>query len=196
MGKWDKTIQDLKLERENRIEPSKLDRYIALREEVLKELNHDLSGTALLAMYEATRNDRDLLNVQVKRLNLRVMILEQLMDDSQERGASGWGEYGTTEGTVKLASGTKATISHEPLAQVKDRDAVRAWAVASGFERSLNLAHGTLNSEVKKLLARGLPAPDGVSLWVRTKVSLSRAKGSRPVLEDIDDFDLDLEDDD
>jgi hypothetical protein len=133
------------------------------------------TGTELAAVYAAYRYEKARLDALLKNVQLHITALEQMLDDSQERGASGWGDYGASDATVKLLTGESINVQHEPYAQVTDRDEVRLWAVASGLERSLALPWQTLNTHMKELLMLGEPLPKGVTVWSRTKISFRKA---------------------
>jgi hypothetical protein len=66
-------------------------------------------------------------------------------------------------------------LQFEPYAVVKDKDAARLWAMANGFERTLQMPWQTLNAEVKERLLNGLAEPDGVV--AHSKPKLVRRRG-------------------
>ncbi len=101
------------------------------------------------------------------RLNLELEAVKQLMCDSYE----GSGLCSMTLAGVD----SKKTIRIDPevCAQVKDKAAMRAWAIRSGYEEQLTLMPQTVASIAKERLLQGEDAPDGVEVTFRNKVVLS-----------------------
>lgn len=120
---------------------------------------------ALAKEYRALRLDREALDAQLAALNARLTAVEQLLWDSYEQDGLS---------SVKLDDGSSVSVQPEPAAQVQDRDALRAWAVANGMERALTLPWQTVNAVTKQRLLDGDPLPDGVAATVRTKTVLRK----------------------
>ena len=76
--------------------------------------------------------------------------------------------------TLKFEDGASVSVQAEPVASVKDHDALREWAMGNGFERNLTLAWQTVNSLSKQRLLDGEAPPAGVEMAVRTKTILRR----------------------
>lgn len=165
MGKWDKIIKRLGLQRLGE-EPRYQEKVNALKEKMIQDMGPDLSATHVAALYLVTRDEKDALKEQLSEVDLRLTTLEQLITERFE----------TEDVTnIRLTSGALINVQNEPYAAVEDRDLNRRWAIDSGLERSLMLPWMTLNSHVKELLSLGEPIPPGVKLWVRTTVRLTRA---------------------
>jgi len=130
-----------------------------------RELGELLSPAVLAHEYRVVRRSKDELDDQMKVKNIEVAAIEQLLWDAYE-GA------GVT--SVKLEDGSSVSVQVEPVASVKDHDALRTWAVANGHERSLTMPWQTVNAVAKQRLLDGEPSPDGVDLAVRTKTILRK----------------------
>jgi hypothetical protein len=119
----------------------------------------------LASAYRALRKQKDALDDEAKTLNIQVAAIEQALWDSYEANGIS---------SIKLEDGASVSVQLEPAASVRDHDALRAWAVANGYERSLTMPWQTVNAVAKERLLAGEPSPDGVELAVRTKTVLRK----------------------
>jgi len=116
------------------------------------------------------RSKKEEINRTLYAINLMLAAYEQLLDDSQERQAAGWGDYGVSDNSIKLATGALIRVQREPQAKILDKEAYRLWCINNEYERQMHLAWATTNSIVKERLVAGLPAPDGCEANSFTKV--------------------------
>jgi len=130
-----------------------------------REIGGPYTPGSLAILYREARKKKDQLDDQVHEVNITVAAVEQLLWDAYE--ASGIS-------SIKLDDGASVSVQTEPAASVKDHDALRAWAVANGYERSLTMPWQTVNAVAKERLLAGEPSPDGVELAVRTKTVLRK----------------------
>lgn len=147
------------------------------------------TGVDIAQLYLNARLRKAQLKAKQSPVNLRIAALEELLVASQEQQQAGWGDYGTSDRTVRLVTGETVAVQPEPYAKVIDRDLVRLWAIKTGLERALALPWGSLNSHLKELLVLGEPAPDGVQAMNHVKVIL---KG---MVKPVPSVDFDEEDD-
>ena len=120
---------------------------------------------ALAVEYRAVRRAREELDARVSEINVEIAALEQLIWSSfEDEGIS----------SVRLENGDSVSVQPEPVASVKDHDALRSWAIANGHERQLQLPWVTVNAVAKQRLLDGEPPPDGVELAVRNKTVLRK----------------------
>lgn len=100
---------------------------------------------------------------------------EQLLIESYETDERGWGEYGASESTVRLPSGSSVSAQWEPYPKVEDKERFRQWCVKNGLEQSLQLWPSTMASITKQYLMAGQPEPDGVVAYGRYKIVYRKA---------------------
>lgn len=136
--------------------------------------NPSATGLDLARAYELARKADDKLAELVSAMNLHLLALEQMMQDSKERGDVGWGDFGAQRYEVRLQSGATVSARAEPRAVVKDRDAFRKWCMANGYEESMQLPWMTTNSVAKELLLEEQPLPDGVEVYQVPKVAFRK----------------------
>lgn len=77
--------------------------------------------------------------------------------------------------SVRLASGELVYATWEPRVKVIDRDKLRAWVMAIGLERELQIPWQTLNSLSKERFLRGELEADGVELESDVKLTLRQS---------------------
>lgn len=153
MGKWDHVVK--KLPPESPANPKFQERV-----DVLKRPLHGQSAAGLANMYSHLRNEKAELEKTMSDLNVGIAATEQAMWDSFENeGIS----------SLKLVDGGSVRADKVPVASVKDRIALRKWAMSNGHENDLTILWQTMNSISKALIEAGEATPDGVELAVRTK---------------------------
>lgn len=148
------------------------DKVEEVKRQILKEESEErgcevtwLSATRLAKDYREIRDEIDALEEQMKKANLRLEAISQMMINQFEV---------EDVGSMTLADGAVVRTQVEPYAQVKDKDIFRRWCIANGLERSLQLPWQSTNSITKERLLAGLPEPDGVEAHQKTKVVLKR----------------------
>ncbi len=107
-----------------------------------------------------------------KEAGKKVEALEQMLAESCDRDDPGWGMYGAGPTTVRLPDGGKVAVQYEPSGKVEDKERFRLWCIANGYEQSLQLWPSTMNAIAKEKILNGEEAPDGVKVYVKTKVVL------------------------
>jgi hypothetical protein len=137
----------------------------AVKTAMRNEDGFKLHASALARAYLAIRKEKDTIKEQLSEVDIRLTAISQLLADQYEVEATS---------SVKLDDGSSVSVQLEPHASVVDRDALRAWAIATGLERSLALPPQTTIALTKERLLQGLPEPDGVKAHVRSKIVYRR----------------------
>ena len=158
MGKYDKVI--VGLPKEIRHEGSFREKVDAFK----KQFDAETSAT-LAEAYGQLRDEKADLEVKEKELNVRIAGVEEMLWNAFE-------DEGVT--SLTLRSGHKVRIQPEPIASVKDKDALRKWVVDNGLERLMSLSWQTTTAIAKERLLNGDGPPDGVELKVRTRTVFSK----------------------
>jgi hypothetical protein len=108
----------------------------------------------------------------------RKRLEDEVSDATLERDAIGRAMLRKME-NAKLDSvvtgGYRWTPSPEPYPQVKDRVALREWAVRNGMEDALAIPHQTLKATVKAALENHEELPEGIDIFAKTTFSRRRA---------------------
>jgi hypothetical protein len=132
---------------------------------LLKTPNGRQHGYVLARTYRLMRKMKEVFETQEKETNILIESVKDLCVTQFEM-----------EGTslMRLDTGESVAVQYEPYAKVKDRDALRAWAMQSGLERSLMLPWQTLNALTKERLLKGEPEPAGVEAYASTKLVLRK----------------------
>jgi hypothetical protein len=188
MGKYDKVLPGLP-------KPPVSDAPYQQRVQEYKDKVEDKSATALGLAYARLRSgaSRWLAEDEAERLihnlgydglkaleslvNLRIAAYEQLLAESQDEGADGWGTYGVKPNALRLASGDTIRVQREPYGKVMDKEKFRQWCVANGYERQLQLWPSTMNALVKERLLAGEEPPEGCEAFGVDKVVFVPAGG-------------------
>lgn len=100
------------------------------RVELAKAEVTDRDATALAEEYIRLRAEKDKINEKLSRVSLQIEAHEQLLADSKESKAPGWGLFGVKDNALRLASGDTIRIQKEPYGKVADKEAFRLWCVA------------------------------------------------------------------
>jgi hypothetical protein len=120
---------------------------------------------ALAEVYITLRRMKERVQADLSAINLRIAAYEQLLDESQESHADGWGKYGVKHNALRLPSGDTIRVQPEPYGQVKDKEAFRRWCIENGYEGQLQLWPTTMNAVVRERLVAGEPLPDGTEVF-------------------------------
>jgi hypothetical protein len=144
-----------------------------IKEGILKEATHPVD---IAKTYGMLRREKKVYQDALYALELRIDAHEQLLVDSQEGGAPGWGEYGATSKTLRLQNGGSVRVQGEPYGSVNDKESFRLWCIANGYERQLQLHAGTMNSIVKERVKEGAELPDGVEAFSYKKIYFTDGK--------------------
>lgn len=144
--------------------------------EKVKEQFTDRTPAVLALTYAKWRAKKELIEARIYQANLMIEALVQLLEESQEAGAEGWGLYGVGDNALRLPTGETVYVRREPYGYVKDKDAFRDWCMANGYAGQLNLWPTTMSALVKERLLAGEAPPAGTDAFVKTKVVLASAK--------------------
>lgn len=159
MGKWDHVVKNLPPE-------LPVDAKFQEKVDVVKRPLIGNPASGLAQKYALLRDEKKELETSVKELNVKIAATEQaLWNAFEDEGVS----------SLKLAEGGGSVrIGREPVASVKDKDALRNWAMTNGHERDLTLPWQKLQAVSKSLIEAGEATPEGVDLAVRTKTVYSK----------------------
>lgn len=138
----------------------------------LKTFIVDRQAVQLADNYIKWRREKARIEEMLSAANLQLAAYEQLLEDSQERGAAGWGDYGVKENALRLPSGATVRVQREPYGKVVDKEAFRQWCIANGYANQLQLWPSTMNGIVKERLLAGEREPDGTEAYSYTKIVL------------------------
>lgn len=133
----------------------------------------DRNPRLLANAYITYREKKDKLLAELAANEVYLDAYEQMLEESKDAHAEGWGQYGVKENTLRLASGATIRVHSEPYGLVKDRDAFRRWCIANDYERQLTLHASRVNSIVKEHLVAGKPEPDGCTTFAKTTIYYS-----------------------
>jgi hypothetical protein len=164
-GKYDAVLPGLP-----KLPPSDLDRQEKIEQAKREITNRD--AVALADGYIKLRAVKDEYNEVLSTINLRIEAYEQLLAESQEAKAEGWGRYGVKENALRLPTGDTVRIQLEPYGKVVDKDTFREWCLEHGYGNQLQLWPSTMNAIVKERLLAGEPEPDGTEAYAYTKIVL------------------------
>ncbi len=103
-------------------------------------------------------------------VNVELDAVTQLLVESQEMGASAWGQYGASPLSMRLVTGDALRVAPEPYTVVEDRDAIRDYFISSGLIRLLTPPWQTINSHNKERLLNGEPELPGTKLYIKTGI--------------------------
>lgn len=137
-------------------------------EELKREVNCD-DPAEVARKYAELRREEEQIDGQHKAINLKVEAAERVVARLfPEKEIS----------SIDLDGIGKVSHSQEPVGNVDDRIKFRLWCEDNGHRDELTLHWQTMNSIVKTMMEGGQPLPDGVTVYVRDKVSFSKAKSS------------------
>lgn len=121
-------------------------------------------ASLLVAEYIQERKEKDQIEADLYRQNLRIEALSQLIIDQYEaEGIS----------TLKLADNSSVRTQPEPYTAVKDREVFRKWCIEAGYANQMALPWQTTNAIAKDRLLKGLPEPEGCQVFVKTKLVMT-----------------------
>jgi hypothetical protein len=163
-GKYSKVIDALP--RMLSTEAPYQERVEQVKASITNDSDFELHASTLAHEYAGLRAEKDKAESFVSEINLRLEAVSQLMADQFEiEGVS----------SLKTESGQSVAVQLEPYARVVDKEANRLWAIKNGLERMMSLPWQTINSQAKEMLLDGMPPPDGVEVFAKTKIVLRKA---------------------
>lgn len=151
----------------------------------------------LATIYATKRAELEIAQSVISGINCEIEALTQLLTESQERHEPGWGAFGAADNAVKLTSGDALRLQPEIYPTVKDKKAFRNWLILqtvaneetdafkaariASFDTNPTTTAITLPPKVftdliKDRLLEGLPEPDGITVFVKTKVVFTEFK--------------------
>jgi hypothetical protein len=136
-----------------------------LVEQKKADIPPDLGPTDLAMLYRQISEEKDATNAQLAEIQVRLSAVEQRMWSSfDEAGID----------NVGFADGYRVAVEQKPSVKTEDRDKVLAWLKANGFERLLSVHAQTLSTLTLERLLEELPPPDGVSVTLYPRTSLTK----------------------
>lgn len=138
----------------------------AVKEAMRAEADYKQQGAYLAIKFAITRAEKDVVEENLKEVNLRLEAITQLMAEQYE-------VEGVT--SLRLHTGASVRIQMEPYAVVNEREDFRLWCCSNGYERSLMLPWQTTNAITKERLLEGEPEPHGVKCYSKVKAVFTKA---------------------
>jgi hypothetical protein len=124
-----------------------------------------LSTTDLATEYTKLRDEKDDIEEEIKVLNARITAISELMIEKFE---------GEEISAIRTQAGYLVSSKYDPYASVKDKEAFITWVKENGYENLLTIQWQTMNSITKELLENGMAPPDGVEVFLKPGLRLSR----------------------
>ena len=132
-----------------------------------KKREYDGRSSADLArLYTEARDEKDDLEEELKGVNGRIQAIQELLIESFEADDIS---------AVRTANGYLVSTKYEPYASVKDKETFKKWVIDNGYENLLTLPWQTTNAISKTLLESGEAAPDGVEVYLKPGLRLTRS---------------------
>jgi hypothetical protein len=138
-----------------------------------------LTPTVMAQEYVKRRKEKDVAEALVSLLNLEIEAISQMLVASQELGEEGWGAYGAADNALRLTTGDGIRLQPEIYPVVSDKAAFRDWCVGGPQLASMKLGAKMalppkdMSDLVKDRLLNGQPEPDGIKVFVKTKIVYS-----------------------
>jgi ABC-type transporter Mla MlaB component len=136
----------------------------------------DINSAGMAALYSVARAEKEVIALQLSAANVKIAALEQLLMESQDQGADGWGKYGVADNALRMEDGTTIRVQAEPYGKVVDKEAYRLWCIANGYETQLQLWPSRTNAIIKERLLHGEAEPDGTEAYSYKKIVFTSAK--------------------
>jgi hypothetical protein len=123
---------------------------------------------------QSVKTQSELANV-IKHLKNRKEVLEKIaskIEFETNAAEKALAEFLEAQGieSFKVASGGSLFLQDKIYPQVKDKAALRAWAVNNGLEKELGLHHKTVEGLCGDALLNGRPLPDGVDVFIDVRI--------------------------
>jgi hypothetical protein len=129
------------------------------------EIPDGLSPTELATLYRQISDEKDEAAAKAAEIQVRLAAVEQRM-------WSAFDEAGIDN--IGFADGYRVAVTQKTSVKTEDRDKVIAWMKTNGFERLLSVHAQTLSTLTLERLLEELPPPDGVSVTLYPKTSLTK----------------------
>lgn len=124
-----------------------------------------LSTTDLATAYTRLRDEKDDIEEEIKILNAKITAIQELMIDKFEAEEIS---------AIRTQNGYLVSSKYDPYASVKDKEAFIAWVKKEGYEGLLSVQWQTMNSMTKELIEAGMAPPDGVEVFLKPGLRLTR----------------------
>jgi len=144
--------------------------YITLRNGIGPKLTSEEFGALIV------RLGKDGLSELLAECNFQIEAYEQMLAASQQAKAAGWGKYGVSENSFRMADGATIRVQSEPYGKVMDKELFRQWCIDNGYETQLQLWPSRMNAMVKERLLAGENVPDGTEAFSYDKIVFEKAK--------------------
>lgn len=117
--------------------------------------------------YCAVRDEKDELEERIKKLNVELEALSQLLITDMER-----------EGTdlFRLQTGESLSIKDEPYVSIANKDVFLGWIKQNNMEDLLTVHYMTMSSMTKDRLVQGLEPPPGLKVFLKQSITRRRAR--------------------
>lgn len=113
------------------------------------------------------RDEKDALEEKVKKINVELEALSQLMVSEMETDRIDM---------LRLSSGDSLSIKDEPYASVEDKSKFISWIKESGQEDLLSVHYQTMLAMVKDRLVSGGQPPPGLKLFIKQSITRYRPR--------------------
>jgi hypothetical protein len=138
------------------------------RVELLNAIKDSIAGDSIVNIAENFSNlkkEKTKLEDELKAINLQLearntVLVERLENEGMQ--------------SLKLSSGENFYLSDEPYAQMKDKVRFNDWLLENDMDELRTIHWQTLNGLVKERLEVGEQIPEGVDVFMRTKVVMRR----------------------
>jgi len=126
----------------------------------------DTPMSELAKKYTELRDSKDDLEEELKVINGTIQAIQELLV----------GRFEDEDiSAIRTSNGYLVSAKFDPYASVKNKEALRKWAVDNGYENLLTLPWQTTNSISKTLLESGEAPPDGVEVYLKPGLRLTRS---------------------
>lgn len=122
-----------------------------------------LEAPDLAREFKLQRNGKQLLEANVKNINVHLEALSQLLVENLE---------GAEIQKIKLASGETVYLSDEPYTCIVDRGVLMDWLRRKKLTQLFTVQWQTLNAMTKDMLIQGKPTPPGTTVYMKTSARL------------------------
>lgn len=131
-----------------------------------KDTLQSLSTTEIAQEYTKLRDTKDDIEEELKDVNSKLTAIVELLNDRfDEDGVD----------AIRTKTGYLISANPQPYASVKNKEAYLKWARENGYENLLTIMWQSTNSITKELLENGMAPPDGVEVFLKPGLRLTRS---------------------
>lgn len=156
-----------------------------------------VTALTLGIVYAKQRAERDIMEATLSQLNCELEASSQMLIASEEKQEDGWGAYGAAGNALRLTNGDGMRVQPEIYPVVFDKHAFRNWLISrtvsdkqspeyraailnsiasNSLTSKLILGPKDLTAFIKERMLNGEPEPDGVKIFVKSKIVFSELK--------------------